>query len=117
MARQTLPKTTAPGKNPTAGGQAITWTAEDIANHSMFALTGRELLLIWNTHASTTYTYTPYQTNDERGRALTVSPVNIPAGQIDCYGPTDLTGYRQTDGNFYIDANNAAVKFAVITLP
>jgi hypothetical protein len=117
MPRQTLAVTNSPGPFP-AAGVAVTMTAEDIANHSRFPLTGRELLLIWNSHATTTYTYTVYSVADQAGRVLDITAQNIVAQAIHVLGPLSTNqGWRQSDGGVNVDANNASVKFGVIVLP
>lgn len=115
MPRQTLTKTTSPGPNPTAG-VAVTMTAADTVNKEQFALTGREVLIIQNTGASA-YTYTITSVADPYNRTGHITAQSIAAGAIHVIGPLGLEGWRQTDGNLYLEANNAAVKYGVITLP
>ena len=117
MPRQILTKTNTPTPYPIAG-QLITWATEDIANHSRFLFTGREILLIWNSHATTTFTYTIASVPDAQGRSKDITSQNVLAGEIHTIGPfTVLQGWMQADGYLYIDSNNAAVKFAVLQLP
>ena len=116
MARQTLTKTAAPGPDPTAG-VAVTMTAADTGNFEQFTWTGREVIIVQNTHASTTYTYTLTSVADERGRTLDITTQNIVAGAIHVIGPLSSQGWRQTNGYIYMQANNASVKWGVITLP
>lgn len=87
-------------------------TAEDVTNHTAVAITDKTVVVIQNTHASTTYTYTVTSAPDAlHGRSGDISAVNITAGQIKVIGPLGLDGWRQTDGNLYLTANNAAVVF------
>lgn len=113
MARQTLTKTTAPGPWPTAG-VAVTETAENVTDHSAFPWTGREIILIHNTSTDTAYTWTLTAVT-YLGRAGNITTESIAANAIRCIGPLAAEGFRQTDGMIYLDASNAAVKFAVIT--
>jgi len=115
MARQTLAKTTAPGPNPTAG-VAVTMTAEDASNHSQFAWTGSEVLIIQNSHASTPYTYTLTSVADPFGRTGDITTQAIAAGAIHVIDSLSSLGWKQTNGMVYLEANNAAVKFGVITI-
>lgn len=117
MVRQVLAKTISPNGFPTAG-LLLTETAEDITNHSQFTNTGKEILLIHNTHATTTYTYTIYSTVDEQGRSGDITAQNILATLIHIIGPFSVRpGWNQTTGAINVDSNNASVKFAVITIP
>lgn len=115
MARQTLTKTTSPSPNPTAG-VAVTMTAADTTNHEQIALTGREVLLIQNTGASS-HTYTITSVADPYGRTGDISTQTIAAGAIHVLGPFGLQGWQQTNGFLYLQANDAEVKYGVITLP
>lgn len=115
MARQSLTKTSGTGRYPTAG-VAVTMTAANTTDKEQFALTGREVILIHNTGASSrTYTITSVA-DPFTGRSGDVSAVSIAAGAIHCIGPMGPDGWRQTDGNLYLEANNAEVKFGVYTL-
>lgn len=119
MARQNLTKSTATADGFPTAGVAVTMTAEDVTNHSSFVNTGKELVIVNNTHGSTTYTFTVTGTADQHGRTASITTENITAGQIKCVGPfsAQLPGWQQTDRTIQLDASNAAVKFGVITLP
>ena len=116
MARQTLTKTAAVGPYSQTTATAVTFTACDVGNSDEFVMTGGELLLIWNTHAVTTYTYTLTSVDDATGRSADITTQNITAGQVLMFGPVKAAGWQQTNGKFYLAASNASVKFAVITL-
>lgn len=105
----------APGKWPSAGG-LIAWLAADAVNKEQFPLTGQELLLAWNTGASP-YTITITSIADPYGRSDDITAESIAAGDIRMFGPFDIVGWQQSDGNLYFEATNAAVEFAVISLP
>ena len=115
MARQTLTKSNSPGPNPTAG-VVVTMTAADTTNKEQFALTGREVLIIHNTGASS-YTYTITSVADPYGRLGDITTQSIAAGAIHTVGPFGLAGWQQTGGYLYLEASNTAVKFGVIALP
>lgn len=115
MARQTLTKSNSPGPNPTAG-VVVTMTAADTTNNEQFALTGREVLIIHNTGASS-YTYTITSVADPYGRLGDITTQSIAAGAIHTVGPFGLAGWQQTGGYLYLEASNTAVKFGVIALP
>lgn len=112
-----LTKTTAPGSYPT-DGVAITFTAADAVNKDQFVMSGDDLLLVHNTHGSTGYTFTITSIADPHGRTADIATEAIAAGVVRVLGPfKNKVGWVQSDGNLYLEANNAAVKFAVIKLP
>lgn len=115
MPRQTLTKSNSPGPNPTAG-VVVTMTAADTTNKEQFALTGREVLIIQNTGASS-YTYTITSVADPYGRLGDITTQSIAAGAIHTVGPFGLAGWQQTGGYLYLEASNTAVKFGVVALP
>lgn len=115
MARQTLTKTTAPGCY--AGtSTAVTMTAADTSNYEEFTLTGKELLIIYNSGGSS-YTWTATSVDDSFGRSEDITTESIAAGAIRVFGPISTAGWQQTDGKFYMQASNTAVKFGIIVLP
>ena len=114
MARQTLAKTV-PGGSNAAAGVSVTFTAEDVTNHSAFVATGSDLVMAWNSGASP-YTVTVTSFADPFGRLGNITAEAIAAGEHRIYGPFATAGWKQADGNIYFDASNASVKFAVIPL-
>lgn len=114
MARTLLPTTPAATPNPSAG-VALTLTAGDVANGNAIPWTGKEIIVIQNSHASTTYTFTVTSAPDASGRLGDITSENIVAGAVKTIGPLADIGWRQTDGQIYISVNNAAVKIGVIT--
>ncbi len=116
MARTVLTKTTIP--SPYAGaGVAVTMTAADTTNQNSFPLTGREIVIAWNSGASSR-TVTITSVDDRYGRSEHITAEAIAAGAIRVYGPgLALEGWQQTDGSLYLEANNAEVKFGILTLP
>lgn len=102
--------------SPAADALDITWTAADSSNGNAVTLTGNEVVLAWNTHASTAYTVTVSTVADELGRTGDITAYSLAAGDIAWVGPIPSRGFAQTDGKLYLSANNAAVKFAVIKL-
>lgn len=111
MARQDLTVTTGTSRNPTAG-VALTETAENTTDHSQFALTTNDIVVIHNTGGSS-YTYTVTSIADPYGRTGNITTQSIAAGAIHLLGPLSLEGWRQTDGKLYLDASNVAVKFGI----
>ena len=117
MARTILTPVLTPRATVPMNGLILTLTAWDAANGNRFLSTGKELLLVQNTHASTTYTVTVTSVADALGRTKDIAAFSMVAQALAIFGPFDSLGWMQTDGYIYIDANNAAVKFQVITLP
>ena len=115
MPRVTLTKSNSPGPNPTAG-VAVTMTAADTSNLEQFTLTGREVLIVHNTGASSR-TYTITSTPDPYGRTGDITTQTIAAGAIHTVGPFGLAGWQQTTGHLFLQASHAEVKFGVIALP
>lgn len=116
MARTALTPITAPGAYGGAWTE-ISFTAADVANMNLFQLTGRELLLMYNSSADTAYWVTLTSVDDSFGRQEHITQVDIPFGDYMMFGPIAIPGWQQTDGAFYLAAENAAILFAVIRLP
>jgi hypothetical protein len=118
MARTTLTKTTPPGAFPTlppaADSLDVVFTAADVANKNQFKLETGDIVLAWNTHATTTYTVTLTSIADDKNRQGDVTAYSLAAGDVMVFGPLQQKGWRQTDGNMYLEASNAAVKFAIL---
>lgn len=115
MARTALTVTNIP--TPYAGaGVAITMTAADISNQNRFPLTGREIVIAWNSGVSSR-TVTITSVDDAYGRQEHITAESIAAGAIRVYGcGLAIEGWQQTDGNLYLEANNAEVKFGILKL-
>lgn len=114
MARQTLTKTTSPTPNPSAG-VVVTMTAANTTDKEQFTLTGRELLLVQNTGASSA-TYTVTSVADPYGRTGDITANAIAAGAIEVLGPFGLPGWQQTNGYLYLEASSTDVKFGVVVI-
>ena len=99
---------------PAANALDITMTAADTVNFNSFSMTGNEILIAQNTHASTAYTITVNTVADKHGRVGDLSAYQLEAGDIAAYGPIPLEGFVQTDGKLNFQANNAAIKFGVL---
>ena len=72
MAPTALTKTTAPGSYPTAG-TTVTMNDADAANGNYFTMTGQELLLVQNAHASAAKTWTLTSVANSRGRSRDIT--------------------------------------------
>lgn len=118
MPRTNLNKTTPVGGFPTlqpaADALDVVFTAADVANKNQFKLETGDVILAWNTHATTAYTVTLTSIADEKNRTGDVTAYSLAAGDIMVFGPLQQKGWRQTDGNMYLEASNASVKFAIL---
>lgn len=115
-ARTDLPIESALGSEPLTQ-QVLTFTAADVANGNEFPWTGNEVLLIFNSGASTrTVTFQSVAQNG-RQDPLHNTPINITAGQYLLFGPFDGRGWQQSDGFVQVSANHAEVQFCVIRIP
>ena len=80
-------------------------------------LTGREILIVRNSGASTrTITFQTIAVNGRQDPNHNTA-MNIAAGAVEVFGPFPLKEYKQTDGYLYVSANHAEVLFTVVRLP
>jgi hypothetical protein len=118
MARTTLTKTTPLGGYPSlpisANAADVTLTAADVANKNQFKAEAGDILLAQNSDPTNPYTVTLTSASDSHKRTGDVTAYTLQAGDISVFGPFELEGWRQTDGYFYLEANNAAVKFGIL---
>ena len=114
MARTALTKTTAPGGYASAGA-AVTMTAADTSNYNSATAEGNDLIIAQNTGAGA-HAVTITSAVDAFGRLGTISSESIAAGAIRIYGPFPMSGWVQTDGKLYFQADHAEVKFGIIKL-
>lgn len=117
--RITLTKTIALGSYgnyATAGVADLTMTAADTSDLNQFVANGNDLVIAHNTGASA-YTVTITSMPDPFGRTKDIAAYQLEVGDYAVFGPFALTGWVQTDGKIYLQANNAAIKFGVVQLP
>lgn len=121
MARVTLTPQSLLGPFPSlpvsANALDITFAAADATNKEQFALTGREILVAQNTGAGAR-TITITSVADNKGRTGDISTYSIGAGETAVFSFFgDVTGWLQSDGMVYIEAEHAEVEWAVLRLP
>lgn len=118
MARQTVDKQIPLGPYPTlpvgAGTMTLTETAADATNKEQFVPSGDDLVIAHNTGASP-YPITFTSVADELKRTGDVSSYSLAAGAIAAFR-IKKPGWMQPDGKVYIEAGNAAIKWAVLQL-
>lgn len=121
MPRTAVTLTTPIGSYPVlplaANAADATQVAADVANKNAiaFGAASRLLVIAINTHATTAYTITVTSAPDGFNRSGDITTYSVEAADI---VPLILNrdGWRQSDGNLYIEAANAAVKFVAIQL-
>jgi hypothetical protein len=120
MPRTALPIVTPLGSAPalplTAGSAAFVFTAADVSSKNAFPCTGRELVLVQNTDSGA-HTVTISSVADPQNRTGDITSYSIAAGAYVVLGPFRNLGWQQSDGNVYLEANDATVKFAIVRLP
>lgn len=115
MSRTALPTTTPPG-SATNAGAALTFTAADTGNLNSFPCSGKDLVIAYNS-GNATHHITITSVADPFGRTGDVASEAIIAGAHRVFGPFFASGWRESDGNIYLQADDASVQFAVIPLP
>ena len=120
MARQILTKTTVvgpyPALQPTANSLDVTLTAADVANKSEFVMSGDDVLIVQNSDPTNPYTFTITSVVDDHNRTGDITAYSLAAGEIGAFKFSKKAGWMQADGKCYIEASNAAIKFAILTL-
>ncbi len=114
MPRAAVTKTVAPGPYPTAG---VTATFEvRNADGNKFTMTGAELLIARNTHASDAATVTINSVPNQLGRSKDITAQSLAAGVERVFGPfTSKDGWAQ-GGELHFEASSDNISFAVVRL-
>lgn len=114
MARTTITKTQAVG-GYIYSGVSLNLQAGDAANGNQFAMVGGEFIILQNS-GGTPRVVTLSSVADAYGRTKDISET-LAAGAFAVYGPFLPAGWKQTDGNFYLNVAHADVKIAVLSPP
>lgn len=116
MARTTIAPEVVPTGYPLTI-EAVVWTAADNANGNQFAWTGKELLLVYNAHATLAKTWTPtsFPINGREDPKSGVAQ-SLAVGILHVYNFRG-EGWKQADGYVYLTAEGTDVKFMVIQCP
>jgi hypothetical protein len=83
----------------------------DSTNFNDMAITGRELLVFYNSGGSA-YTVTIYSAADSFGRSGAITAYSLGTLEYAVFGPFPVDVYAQTTGRINFDASNAAVLVA-----
>lgn len=113
MARTLIPVTDAPGEYSHAG-TIFTWTAGDSVNNNAFVLTGGEIVLARNTHATVNQTVTIVSSATPFGRTKDITTFTIAFGAFALFGPFPRVGWQQADGRLWLNPSDATVQFLII---
>ena len=102
----------------TAGSATIAMTAGS-AGADVFTPTGRDIVMVQNTHATNAYTVTITSIADEKGRTGDITTYSLAAGEIAMFGVglTKSSGWINSSLQITITVSNASVKVAILTLP
>jgi hypothetical protein len=100
---------------PAAGALDLVETAGDVANGNSFVASGMDFLVVHNTDVGA-QTFSISSMPDAFGRSQDVTNYSMAAGKISVFNLRDTRGWIQADGNIYINAGNANIKFAVLKI-
>lgn len=98
-----------------AGALDLIWLSADSDNGNEFSLTGREVLFMWNPDASA-HRVTLTSAQDERQRFADLVYELAPGAFSAFSFRYGSIGWKQSDGNAYISADDAAVQLAVVQI-
>ncbi len=120
MARTALTPVTPLGPYPAGGTVSaaaldLAFTAADTVNFNSYPAGGNELILVWNTDAAP-HTVTFTSSPDTRQRSADITGYSVGAGVISAFRMSSIDGWRQGDGNIYLQSNSALVKFCVVKI-
>lgn len=118
MARTQIAATTPVGPYPTlpvaADSLDVALTAADVANGNYVTFPGSQaLLIVQNSDAANPYTFTITSSADSLGRTGDVETYSLAAGELAVI-LLQRTGWVQSNGQLYLNAENAAIKFALV---
>lgn len=108
-----------PFETITAGSATVTLTAAS-TGADLFSCTGRQLLVVQNSHATNAYTVTITSVVDDKNRTGDITTYSLAAGEIAVFGVglTNAPGWKNTStGQITVTGSNAAIKISVWTLP
>ena len=122
MPRTTLTPLTLLGSyppiQPTALSMSQTLVAADATNKEQFAVTGKEILVAFNSNAgSTARTVTITSVADQFNRTGDITAYSVPKGALFMFGPAQLMGWKQSDGYVYVEASHAEILWGLFRLP
>ncbi len=105
------------GDYSVANAADYTYLAADVANKEQTKLTGQEILLVRNVDGAGAHNITITSVDDTFNRSENVTNYSLGLNEFAMFGPFKLTGWIQTDGNLYFEADNVNIEFAVVRIP
>jgi hypothetical protein len=100
-----------------AAGIKLVWTVADATDKNEFVMSGNELLLAQNGHATDAKTVTLSSSANARGRTKDIAAESILAGDTHIFGPfTNKDGWVQTGGVLHCEAESDDISFACVKL-
>ena len=116
MARVLLTPTAIVGPHPatpSAGRMAFSFSAVDPASGNYFPFTGKEIIVLQNTLSTAAVSYTLTSKFDPFQRTEDITGT-IASGGFHAYHAGDITGWKQSDGGFYLTGASAAIEVAIL---
>ena len=114
MPRTSVTKTNAPGPYP-AAGVTLTFEVRN-ADGNKFIMTGNDLLIVRNTHASASASVTINSVANQLGRTKDITAQTVAASTDRVFGPfLSKDGWSQ-GGELYFEASSNDISFAVVRL-
>lgn len=103
----------------TANSADMTFAAGTTGAGDTIAVTGREIIIAYNSHAVTAYSFTVTSVVDEKNRTSDITTYNLDAGEFAILGIglTNSAGWKNGSGLIAVTVSNASVKWAVVRLP
>jgi hypothetical protein len=100
---------------PVAGSMDIVFTGPAVASDGIsFPMTGREIMVVRNIHATVAQTLTITSVPDSRGRTQDITAYSLAAGAFAAFNASQLEGFKQADGNLYAAGSTTDIKFAIL---
>lgn len=115
MPRTALTPVNSPGQNAVAFKE-FTWAAGDASNGNSVVATGRELILARNMDTSV-QTLTLRTVNGQVSYTLPAKGGSPATEHFLTVGTVPLNGFKQPDGNLWIDVTNSLIELVVLVMP
>lgn len=104
---------------PTAGQLHFTFAAGATGGDTI-TVTGREVIIAYNSHATTAYTFTITSQVDGQNRTGDITTYSLAAGEFAVFSGalTNAPGWKNVStGLLSVAVSNAAIKWAILQLP
>lgn len=95
----------------------LAFTASDVANGNSvpFGNRPRLLVLVRNAHAADAGTFTIGSAPDQLNRVGDIDDYSLAAGEVGAF-IVERAGWRQSDGNLYLNGSAATIMFSIVGL-